>query len=1206
MSIIGESFEDYVQSQIFIRQQLHGKKKRSNADLEVLSNQNAWVKLASSVEIVLPKTKEELEKIKGEEVTQQQYEEYSRNWGDDKLKAIGLTNTDRFLGTELAKKAVLFNTLSEVNPTKYDDNGKVTQKGNYKQRSGVLSSTAEVWNDNFAYGLGGTKFGIVPPPGIESVSVECKNRGSIREATVKLKAQNKFQFELIELLYLRLGYSMMLEWGWDKYKDKDDKLVTTGNTLIENNWFTWREKSFLDVLEAIKKYRKDYEGNYDGFLGKVVNFDWKFLPNGSYDITLKLITVGDVIESLTVNLPQELKSLADIQDEMNAASQKVIQIGTDAPLISGATTSTLSYNLFQDIISNPQRWNGETTGLEWGTFKMVSEPSNFFGFYQSVENEGKFDINNSSKVNKVTYQIANKVINDEELNTDRFNYFLTLGELLSKIRKFCIPSINQKKILGVNNSDDNICSIYPYQVSLDPKVALVKPAFQEEFSFTNEDKFKSGDTGVVAYWDWMKKLKDFGVFEEKGAIYGKTMNIYLNYDFVSSALNDTTNNGEIKVFSFLKKICDGINAAMGGIMKLEPVLAEDRLITIIDQNPIIGIQNSEKYGDRFQVDQVEFELFGYNPKGGASGSDASVQTSNFVRDFSFQTTIGPNIASMITIGATAEGIKTKNYDGTGFANWNKGLVDRYQIKYRDPDLIDENNKLVVNNPAAPLTIKQLDSIYKHFIASEEDNRIDWTLNIWKRKSSGKTFTNFGQSAKSRRNIFDCPVTGENFNDYTWTEYSNWVRDWVEENNVKDVEEQDFAGQYINWLIQAFGGKVKGRTVNEFAYYYLLNPDFITQGKQLFKAFVNLLNNKVYELTGQPSNSAGFIPVGLDITNDGLSGVKIYNGIAIRQEFLPPAYPSSLQFVISQVNHEISNNDWSTNLKTISTANTKNSNPQESGLFKNIVADIGTDTLVETVVYTGEEPKVTLTSGYSVENPRATRSSGLIYYPEVTNKKQIVLHHTAGSANPRQEVKGWREGYSYAIATHWIIDRESRTGKIAEHVFGDKFWSNHIGASHRNNTMLNEQSLSIELTSIGWLTKMADGKYKNYTGGSKTVEEYGGVSQPYKFDSNGNIVPMTEGYRGKNYFQSYTVAQLKELNKILKNWNSTYGINITVDQYNFRDVFTSSNTTSDKALSGTAGIYTHNSYREDKIDVFPQKELLEMLKTGKNPVSIKTV
>lgn len=683
------------------------------------------------------------------------------------------------------------------------------------------------------------------------------------------------------------------------------------------------------------------------------------------------------------------------------------------------------------------------------------------------------------------------------------------------------------------------------------------------------------------------------------------MNIYLNYDFVSSVLNDTTNNGEIKVFSFLKKICDGINSAMGGIMKLEPVLTEDRMITIIDQNPILGIQTSEKYGDRFQIDQVEFELFGYNPTANTTGSsDTTVQTSNFVRDFSFQTTIGPNIASMITIGATAEGVKTKNYDGTGFANWNKGLVDRYQIKYRDPDLIDENNKLAITNPAAPLTIKQLESIYKHFLDSEEDEY--WGIWPFKRRSAGSTYSNFGLSATSKRDIDNCPVTGKNFNNWNWIRYSNWVRDWVEENNVKEVDEQKFAGQYINWLAQAFGGKVNNLTVNEFAYYYLLNPDFIAQGKQLFKAFVNTLNNKVYEITGQPSNSAGFIPVGLDITNDGLSGVKIYNGIAIRQEFLPPAYPSSLQFVISQVNHEISNNDWTTNLKTISTANTKKSNPQESGLFKNIVADIGVSGLTETVVYAGSEPKVTLTSGYSVENKRARNSDGLIYYPEITSKKQIVLHHTAGFANPRQDIKGWRENYTFAIGTHWIIDRASRTGKIAEHVFGDKFWSNHIGATHRNNTMLNKQSLSIELTSIGWLTKMADGKYKNYTGGSKTVEEYGGVSQPYKFDSNGNIVPMTEGYRGKNYFQSYTVAQLKELNKILKNWNSTYGINTTVDRYNFNDVFIGLNKRSDKALSGQAGIYTHNSYRTDKIDVFPQKELLEMLNTGKDPVSIKTV
>lgn len=134
MSIIGESFDDYVQSQIEIRQRLHGKKNRNNSDLNVLSNQNAWIKLASSVEIVGPKTKEELLIQENLDLTDKEYAEYSKNHGDDKLKAIGLTNVDRFLGTQLAEKSVLFNGLSAVNPTERDTEGNIIKKGNYTQR----------------------------------------------------------------------------------------------------------------------------------------------------------------------------------------------------------------------------------------------------------------------------------------------------------------------------------------------------------------------------------------------------------------------------------------------------------------------------------------------------------------------------------------------------------------------------------------------------------------------------------------------------------------------------------------------------------------------------------------------------------------------------------------------------------------------------------------------------------------------------------------------------------------------------------------------------------------------------------------------------------------------------------------------------------------------------------------------------------------
>ena len=63
MSIIGESISADVDLQSEKRQDLQGKKNRSNTDINLLSNTNAWLKLASSVRVIGP-TEEEALKIK--------------------------------------------------------------------------------------------------------------------------------------------------------------------------------------------------------------------------------------------------------------------------------------------------------------------------------------------------------------------------------------------------------------------------------------------------------------------------------------------------------------------------------------------------------------------------------------------------------------------------------------------------------------------------------------------------------------------------------------------------------------------------------------------------------------------------------------------------------------------------------------------------------------------------------------------------------------------------------------------------------------------------------------------------------------------------------------------------------------------------------------------------------------------------------------
>ena len=355
MSIIGETIDGSVALQIGVRQRTYGKQKRDNTDLTRLNNTNTWLKLASSVRVIA-QTQAEIDastddnKVKSvpnynSNTGKWEEEEKNISQGEQRLRDIGLDNTATFTGNQLAKKAVLFNTLSELSPL-----------GNsYISRSGV-SKTNSLWN-NSSYGLGGTNFGLSPAPGLISAKIDCKNRGSIREATVELKAYNLFQFELIELLYLRLGYSMLLEWGWDKYLDRNEKLQSTGNTLIEDLWFEDSDSSYRSIIKKIAEYRNKYANNYDGFLGKVVNFNWSFQPDGTYNITLKLITIGDVIESLKVNLPSSLTTPAKLDaviNNGNSFSNTLLDL--KSPIVNNAGSSTLSLDLYNDISSSkPQK-----------------------------------------------------------------------------------------------------------------------------------------------------------------------------------------------------------------------------------------------------------------------------------------------------------------------------------------------------------------------------------------------------------------------------------------------------------------------------------------------------------------------------------------------------------------------------------------------------------------------------------------------------------------------------------------------------------------------------------------------------------------------------------------------------------------------------------------------------------------------------------
>ena len=317
-NLLGKPFRKYVNDTVTSRQITSGiKENRSLEIISALNSRNAWIKFASAVFIDQNRLN----------ILNQSYE-----GGNPLLEGItpGLDLSLNYVlqGGLVSKGNVspgasdeIFNAFSGSDEASFRKLVKNNTKFKTTHRSGILG-----YQSNPAYGVGGIEFGYSPMPGITNMELTDLNRGSIKKSTLNIKCHNRAQFDIIDVLYLRLGYTVCLEWGWNHYLEIDasgnETLNYTGNTLIDNEFWKVTNEDYSVFLDKIENKRKETKGNYDGIIGVVSNFSWNFQPDGTYDIRLEITSLGDVIESLKVNLPPLVKSKRDPYAEQRLESIK--------------------------------------------------------------------------------------------------------------------------------------------------------------------------------------------------------------------------------------------------------------------------------------------------------------------------------------------------------------------------------------------------------------------------------------------------------------------------------------------------------------------------------------------------------------------------------------------------------------------------------------------------------------------------------------------------------------------------------------------------------------------------------------------------------------------------------------------------------------------------------------------------------------------
>ena len=269
-NVIGAPFSEYVLTQLNLRA-FHNStgygngnfSERTPQEILFLANKSAWVKLTSSVKIVND-PKEFYKKLELDE---------------------SYSNPE-----DLAKRWIL-----EAGTSIADGDGIELRRG-----IGV----------DGAYGLGGTyEMGYRPMPGLTSVTIDTKGiLGSLREATISFKVWNMNQLNIIEALYFRLGYSMLLEWGHTQFYTNVNSQGTGGtfNTKAYgiNPFVPGLRKE--DVQQQLNKQGYNQSGNYDGMLGIVSNFNWSFNQEGGYDCSVRLVGLGSIIDTIRTNLSYKM------------------------------------------------------------------------------------------------------------------------------------------------------------------------------------------------------------------------------------------------------------------------------------------------------------------------------------------------------------------------------------------------------------------------------------------------------------------------------------------------------------------------------------------------------------------------------------------------------------------------------------------------------------------------------------------------------------------------------------------------------------------------------------------------------------------------------------------------------------------------------------------------------------------------------------
>lgn len=705
--IVGEVFEDYVQNQITVRQNKLGNTTYDDDLLTYTTSKDSWLRLSSAV-----------------------------NVSQDKLSELPNIPSSITPENGLAESYVLFGGANNITKSS-------------KPKGGLINTYTDSILANASYGFDSTAtYGLTPLPGITSFNIKPKNNGSIVEGEIKIKCYNIQQFDHIESLYLRLGYTLLLEWGHTIYYTNNGTLETqiTDNTDSVLRQFIKGEKGTdrdpqSHILKEISKAKEKASGNYDAILGRVTNFDWNVTPTGEYEISISVISPGSVIESLSIStvLPN-FKLKEEKEGEDNTGIVDPIESTTIGRILAS----------FKKSLNEDSSWVGRNTvGLTETPLGKVDENRTEsldgynFQYYllpKPLTNEN-VKLNVKLSVGYYTNPIPKNIPNREIVSIEPYSFdseseddesdrvfYIKFGALLRIIQNFLLlyntTEPNNPPIISIDwDYDDNKCFLpIDNLFSSNPSICAIPSRFKNQFE---QKGWVYGTNTREISFTALNNVLGTDFFGEDNYTYN-FMHIYLGIDNLYSILRNNMNSeGDLALIDFLTAICTGINSSLSNQTEFSPFVDTDtNVLHIVNKRNSDKILKIPSTPSKFQI--------GYLHNNGSEGL-AGIEVGSFVKDVSIKSTIPPNFATQISIGAQANNENAPSTNSQPFTNWNKGYTDRIALKKNYPQPLTSASQAERDSKADALenttyNANEAAYLYSNFVYDEDFTKLSTDVN----------------------------------------------------------------------------------------------------------------------------------------------------------------------------------------------------------------------------------------------------------------------------------------------------------------------------------------------------------------------------------------------------------------------------------------------------------------------------------------------